>query len=62
MALDLNYEATVLVKTDGMEKSEWLKWRRKGIGGSDAGAVLGISPYKTARDVYYEKLGREPDV
>ena len=62
MALDLNYEATVLVNTDGMEKSEWLEWRRKGIGGSDAGVVLGVSPYKTARDVYFEKLGREPDV
>jgi len=62
MALELNYEATVLVSTDGMEKPEWLKWRRKGIGGSDAGAVMGVSPYKTARDVYYEKLEREPEV
>ena len=34
----------------------------KGIGGSDAAAVIGISPYKTARDVYFrKKVGREPD-
>ena len=28
----------------------------KGIGGSDAAAVIGVSPYSTARDLYYEKL------
>ena len=61
MGLDLNYKANVLVNTENMEESVWLDWRRKGIGGSDAGAVLGISPYKTARDVYFEKIGREPD-
>jgi len=61
MSLDLNYSANVLVSTDGMPEDEWLNWRRKGIGGSDAGAVLGISPYKTARDIYFEKIGREPD-
>lgn len=61
MALSMNYEAVVLVDTTDMPKAEWLEWRRKGIGGSDAGAIMGVSPYKTARDVYYEKLGRNPD-
>ena len=61
MALCMDYEAAVLVETSGMEKSEWLEWRRKGIGGSDAGAIMGVSPYKTVRDVYFEKLGRVPD-
>lgn len=27
-----------------------------GIGGSDATAILGISPFATARDLYYDKL------
>jgi putative phage-type endonuclease len=31
--------------------------RRTGIGGSDAGAILGLSPYKTPLDVYLEKVG-----
>ena len=62
MALDLNYEADVLTSTEDMEEAEWLEWRRKGIGGSDVGAVMGISPYKTARDVYFEKIGRTPDL
>ena len=30
--------------------------RRKGIGGSDVAALLGISPWRTARDLYFDKL------
>lgn len=61
MSLRLDYEADVFVSTENMDESTWLNYRRKGIGGSDAAAVLGVSPYKTVRDVYYEKLGRVPD-
>ena len=32
-------------------------FRRTGIGGSDAAAILGISPWKTPFDVYMEKTG-----
>ena len=46
----------VLVVTDGLPREEWLEYRRKGIGGSDAPAVLGVSPFATARDIYYDKL------
>jgi putative phage-type endonuclease len=35
--------------------------RMKGIGSSDASAVLGLNPYKTAEDVRLEKLGRVDD-
>jgi putative phage-type endonuclease len=31
--------------------------RRTGIGGSDAGAILGLSPWKSPLDVYLEKIG-----
>ena len=31
--------------------------RRLGIGGSDVAAILGVSPYRTALDVYLEKIG-----
>lgn len=31
---------------------------RHGIGGSDASAVLGLSPYKTNVDLYLEKIGQ----
>lgn len=35
---------------------EWLDWRRDKIGGSDVAAILGWSPYSTARDVWASKL------
>ena len=38
-----------------MEKALWLEERRKGIGGSDIAAIMGLSPWKTAYQVYREK-------
>lgn len=60
MALDLSYEPAEVVDTSTLSRSEWLDFRRKGIGGSDAAAVYGVSPWKTGRDLYYEKIGKEP--
>ncbi len=40
---------------------EWLEFRKTGLGGSDAAAILGISPFKTNVEVWEEKVGlREP--
>lgn len=50
------YEPMVLVDTADLPEDEWLEWRRRGIGGSDAAAILGVSPFATARDLYYDKL------
>lgn len=36
---------------------EWHEWRRKGIGASDVAALFGKSPYKTKRDLFFEKAG-----
>ncbi len=36
---------------------EWLNYRRSGIGGSDAGAVLGVNPYTSRLCVYFDKVG-----
>jgi len=38
-----------------MDNAQWLEERRKGIGGSDIAAILGLSPFKTAYQVYREK-------
>lgn len=38
-----------------MSGPQWLEERRRGIGGSDIAAVLGLSPWKTAYQVYQEK-------
>ena len=50
------YKPMVLVDTANLPEDEWLEWRRRGIGGSDAAAILGVSPFATARDLYYDKL------
>lgn len=47
----------VLVRTTDMDHSEWLKWRKKGIGGSDAAAIAGLNPWKSPIAVYLEKTG-----
>lgn len=45
------------ISTLGMTRDEWLAERRNGIGGSDAGAVVGLNKYRNAFDVYADKLG-----
>lgn len=51
----------VLVNTKDMARQEWLKWRRAGIGGSDAGAIIGLNPYATPYTVWADKTGRLPE-
>ena len=60
MTTTATYTPNVLCSTAGMSEQEWLGWRTKGIGGSDAGTVLGANPYKTKRELYYEKRGIQP--
>lgn len=44
------------IKTTGLSRSDWLKARQSGIGGSDISAIMGFNPYKTAYDLYIEKV------
>lgn len=44
-----------LISTLNIDKESWLQYRKQGIGGSDAGAVCGLNPYRTAIQVYYDK-------
>lgn len=37
---------------------KWLRWRKSGIGGSDAAAVQGKSPYMTAFELYMDKINK----
>lgn len=48
-----------LVSTLNLDKKSWLRYRKRGIGGSDAGAVCGLNPYHTAIQVYYDKTSDE---
>lgn len=45
--------------TDYKDRRTWLTGRRSGIGASEAGAVLGLSSFMTAQDVYDEKRSRK---
>ena len=40
------------------DHDEWLQIRRQYIGGSDAGAVMGMNPYSSPTAVWAEKTGR----
>ena len=59
MAQTSRRDPLVLVDTTNLSREDWLAYRRQGIGGSDAAAVLGISPFRTAVDLYYDKLQSE---
>jgi putative phage-type endonuclease len=54
-------EAVVLANTNEMSHEEWLKARRKGIGGSDAAAIAGLNKWKSPVAVYLEKIGQAPE-
>jgi putative phage-type endonuclease len=43
-----------------VQRNEFLERRRTGIGGSDIAAILGLSKYKTAYDVWLDKRGEAP--
>lgn len=42
-------------------KEDWLSIRKGYIGGSDAGAVVGLNPYKSAYSLWAEKTGKIPE-
>lgn len=42
---------------NGRDRLRWLDKRRSGLGASDASAILGLNPFKSAMEVYAEKSG-----
>lgn len=50
-----------LVSTLNLSHEEWLRYRKRGIGGSDAGAICGLNPYVTAMQVYHDKTSDTAD-
>lgn len=43
----------------GIDHESWLRLRKTGIGGSDAGAICGVDPYGSAMKVFKDKTGEE---
>ncbi len=48
-------QAEVLTITNDLTREEWLRARQKGIGGSDASAILGFNPWKSQFQLFIEK-------
>lgn len=51
--------ALKLVKTHHLDRDQWLAVRKRGIGSSDAGAAVGLHPYKSPLELWMEKTGRD---
>lgn len=51
-----------MILADPKTREEWLESRKQGIGGSDAGCIVGANPWKSARQLWREKTGADkPD-
>lgn len=52
----------IIAKTKDMPRKQWLQLRKQGIGGSDAGAILGVNPYSSPMDIYINKVKDDVDI
>lgn len=53
--------AVEFANTLDMPREQWLELRKKGIGGSDSAAIVGLDPWRSSFDVYADKLGLKPE-
>lgn len=44
------------MELDGATRTQWLRARQQGIGGSDVGGIMGVSPFVGPFDVYASKV------
>lgn len=51
---------TVLASTENMPYTDWLEYRKLGIGGSDASVVCGINRYQSPVELWMEKTNQLP--
>lgn len=48
----------ILANTGKMTREEWLKWRTKGIGGSDVSVIAGMNKFRSVFQLWLEKTGQ----
>ncbi|EAG4941487.1 hypothetical protein CXR72_15720 [Listeria monocytogenes] len=58
MAVAKEKTMNVLASVKDMNRTQWLLTRRQGIGGSDAGIIMGLNKYKTAFELWLDKTGQ----
>ncbi|ALS66603.1 MULTISPECIES: YqaJ viral recombinase family protein [Pandoraea] len=57
-----HHAALRLVDTVSLSREDWLSVRKTGIGGSDAAAAVGLSPYMSPLELWMIKRGRDADL
>jgi len=55
--LPLSLPRDLQIHTMQANTPEWYKFRERGIGGSEVGYIMGLSPYKCSMEVFQEKIG-----
>ncbi|QKW08066.1 YqaJ viral recombinase family protein [Streptomyces sp. NA04227] len=51
-----------VVAPPGLSREDWFATRRRGVGGSDVAAVLGMDKYRGPLEVYLDKVGELPEL
>lgn len=54
------YKNLIKISTLNMPREEWLSYRQKSIGGSDASSLIGLNEYSSAYTVWADKVGKIP--
>lgn len=50
----------IQVSTLQMTDDQWYDYRMNGIGASEVASVMGLNPYKSSIELFYEKIGQKP--
>lgn len=56
LAIQNTAKQALAIPTKDLPREDWLRLRQSGIGGSDISAIMGFNPYKTAYDLYHDKI------
>lgn len=56
LAIQNTAKQALATPTKDLPREDWLRLRQSGIGGSDISAIMGFNPYKTAYDLYHDKI------
>jgi len=51
-----------IIDTRNWTMHEWLLYRKRGLGASDVGTVLGLNPYKSRLELFYERISPKLDL
>lgn len=50
------YTPEKVVDISNLSREDWLEYRKKGIGGSDVAAIMGISPFATIGNEFVKMI------